>query len=155
MTLVTLREISRENWREALELSVHPEQQRFVADYVPVALVGLAKAYVRPLGLVWLPFAIYAGHEMVGFLELALDPGSTDQYWLYHFFIDARYQQKGYGKKALAAFIEYVARNYPECRSISLMVQPDNIPALRLYAAAGFMRTQEEVGGEPIFRLAL
>jgi len=155
MTVITLRELSRENWREALQLSVHPDQQRFVADYSPIALVGLAKAYVRPLGLVWLPYAVYAAHEMIGFLELALEPGSTDQYWMYHFFIDQRYQGNGYGRQALAAFIEHVERNYPECRCISLTVHPDNRAAQRLYTAAGFIPTNEEFFGELLFRLYL
>ena len=138
---------------EALALSVQPDQQRFVADYAPIVLVGLAKAYVSPLGLTWLPFAIYAAHEMIGFLELALDPGSTDEYWMYHFFIDERYQGQGYGKKALAAFIEHVERHYPECRYINLTVHPDNLSAQKLYAAAGFVRTRDEAFGEPLFRL--
>jgi diamine N-acetyltransferase len=155
MTLITLREITRENWREALQLAVHPDQQRFVADYAPIVLVALAKAYVSPLGLVWLPYAIYAGHEMIGLLELAIEPDSTDQYWIYHFFIDQRYQGQGYGKQALAALIEHIERNYPECRSISLTVQPENLPAQRLYTAAGFIRTNEEAFGEPLFRLSL
>ncbi len=155
MTVVTLRDITRENWREALQLSVRPDQQRFVADYAPIVLIGLAKAYVRPLGLVWMPYAIYAGHEMVGFLELAMDRSTSDQYWLYHFFIDQRYQGQGIGKKALAAFIEDVERSYPQCRCINLNVQDDNIAAQRLYTSAGFVRTKEESYGEPLFRLYL
>jgi diamine N-acetyltransferase len=155
MSVITLRELSRENWREALQLSVHPEQQRFVAEYEPIVLVGLAKAYVRPLGLVWLPYAIYNGYEMIGFLELALEPDSTDQYWLYHFFIDHRYQGQGFGKMALAAFIEHVERNYPECRRISMTVHPDNRAAQHLYKAAGFTRTDEELFGELLFQLHL
>ena len=155
MTVVTLREITRENWREAIQLSVKPEQQRFVADYAPIVLLALAKAYVRPLGLVWMPYAIYAGHEMIGFLELALDRNTSDQYWLYHFFIDQRFQRQGFGKKALAAFVEDVERSYPQCKSINLTVQADNIPAQRLYTGAGFVRTKEETYGEPVYRLYL
>lgn len=151
--MVTLREITRENWREALQLSVHPDQQRFVADYEPIVMIGLAKAYVSPLGLTWLPYAIYDGHEMIGFVELALDPGSTDEYWMYHFFIDQRYQGKGLGKKALAACIEHVERNYPECRRINLTIHPENLLAQQLYTAAGFIRTRDEAFGEPLFRL--
>ena len=155
MTVITLREITRENWREALQLSVRPEQQRFVADYAPIVLVGLAKAYVSQFGLTWLPYGIYAAHEMIGFLELALDPGSTDEYWMYHFFIDQRYQRKGYGRQALAAFVEHIERNYPECRCINLTVHPDNKAAQQLYNAAGFLPTNEEFSGELLFRLYL
>ena len=155
MTLITLREISRENWREALQLSVRPDQQRFVADYQPIVLIGLAKAYVSPLGLMWLPYAIYDGHEMIGFVELAIDADSTDDYWMYHFFIDQRHQGKGLGKKALSTIIEHIERDYPACRSINLTIHPENHPAQQLYKAAGFMPTRDEAFGEPLFRLQI
>lgn len=48
LPLISIREITHENWRETLALSVHPNQQRFVADYEPIAAIVLAKAYVRP-----------------------------------------------------------------------------------------------------------
>lgn len=71
MPMLTMHEVTRENWREALRLSVRPEQQRFIADYAPIAAIALAKAYVRPGSLVWTPYAFYAGERMVGFAVLA------------------------------------------------------------------------------------
>ena len=62
---LTLQPVTAANWRAALALEVHPEQQRFVADYVPIAAIALAKAYVRPGDLVWVPYAIYAAEELV------------------------------------------------------------------------------------------
>ncbi len=44
MPMLTMHEVTRENWREALRLSVRPEQQRFIADYAPIAAIALAKA---------------------------------------------------------------------------------------------------------------
>jgi len=64
------------NWRATLSLAVHPEQQRFIADYTPIAAIALAKAYIRLDGLVWLPYAIYADAEIVGLIELAYEPDS-------------------------------------------------------------------------------
>ena len=46
---LTLREVTRENWRAALNLAVHPEQQRFIADYVPIAASTLVDDFVIPL----------------------------------------------------------------------------------------------------------
>jgi diamine N-acetyltransferase len=43
---LTLREVTEENWRATLDLAVHPEQQRFITDYVPLAAIALAKAYI-------------------------------------------------------------------------------------------------------------
>ena len=67
---LSLQEVTRENWRDTLSLNVFPEQQRFIADYVPIAAIALAKAYIRPGGLVWVPYAFYAKAEMVGFTEV-------------------------------------------------------------------------------------
>jgi diamine N-acetyltransferase len=69
--MLSLQEVTRENWRTALSLTVFPEQQRFIADYVPIAAIALAKAYIRPGGLVWVPYVFYANDQMVGFTELA------------------------------------------------------------------------------------
>ena len=103
MNELSLREVTQENWRATLGLAVFPEQQRFIADYVPIAAIALAKAYIRPGGLVWVPYAFYAATEMVGFTELAYEPGSPDNYWIFHFFIDHHYQGRGYGTQGAPA----------------------------------------------------
>src|SRR5438552_14022142 len=75
---LSLQEVTRENWRDTLSLNVFPEQQRFIADYVPIAAIALAKAYIRPGGLVWVPYAFYANAEMVGaFIDNKDEPLST------------------------------------------------------------------------------
>jgi diamine N-acetyltransferase len=147
--------VTRDNWRETLTLSVTPEQERYVADYFPLALVGLAKAYVRPMGLIWVPYAICENEHMVGFVTLAFEPGSSNNYWIFHFFIDQRHQGRGYGRQALAAFIDHVRNMHPACCSISLTVHPENIRARRLYTNAGFITTGEWSLGEPVYHLAL
>lgn len=152
---VTLREVTQENWRETLDLTVRPEQQRFTADYAPIAAIALAKAYIRPGGAHWTPYAIYAGATMVGFLALAYESETTDQYWLFHFFIDQRYQGRGYGKAALHCFVALVRREHPRCQTLQLVVHPENIQAQRLYTAAGFHPTGTERWGEPVYQLAI
>src|SRR5260370_25859914 len=93
---ISLAPVTQENWRAALRLAVHPDQQRFVAEYAPVAAVALAKAYLRLGDLTWAPYAISAGSEVVGFVALAYEPASVDEYWVFHFFIDHRCQRRGY-----------------------------------------------------------
>jgi diamine N-acetyltransferase len=102
---VTLQEVDRTNWREALALDVRPEQRHFVSDRAPPVAMALAKAYIRPTGLPVVPYGIYDRHAMVGFLVLAFERGSRDNYWLSHFFVDRRYQGHGYGRAALAALV--------------------------------------------------
>jgi len=153
MAEISLREVTRDNWRDTLLLSVHPDQQRFIADYTPIAAIALAKAFVRPGGLVWAPYAIYADAEMVGFAELAYVPNSPDQYWVYHFFIDRSHQGKGYGSAALRAFVQMIGEQHPCCRAIQLTVHSENQRAQRLYTGAGFRPIGQEQYGEPVYRL--
>jgi diamine N-acetyltransferase len=155
MPSILLREITRENWRAALELTVLPEQQRFIADHAPIAAIALAKAYIRPDGLVWLPYAIYADTEMIGLIELAYQPGSRDQYWVYHFFIDRSHQGKGYGRAAFLAFVQQIREQHPHCRQINLTVHPENSRAQRLYTSVGFQPDGRELWGEPVYQLQI
>lgn len=153
MANLEFHEVTRENWRAALRLAVHPEQQRFVADHAPIAALGLAKAYVRPGGLVWPPYGIYSDGEMLGFAMLAHPAESSDAVWIYHFFIDHRYQGKGYGRSALYEFIFLILERHPKCNQIRLSVHPDNHRAQRLYTDLGFQSTGEEQDGEPVYCL--
>jgi diamine N-acetyltransferase len=155
MDEISIREVTGENWRETLQLTVRPEQQRFTANYAPIAAIALAKAYIRPGGATWTPYAIYAGPTMVGFLALAYEPDTTDQYWLFHFFIDQRYQGRGYGKAALQRFVETVRREHPQCQTLQLVVHPENASAQRLYTTAGFQPTGAERWGEPVYQFLM
>jgi diamine N-acetyltransferase len=155
---ITLQPVTRANWRQTLTLTVDAEQQRFVAGISPPAAVALAKAYIRPQGIPVSPYAICADEVMVGYFNLVNDPDSTDNYWLYHFFIDRRFQGRGYGRAALRAILALLQNDFPRCRSVSLMVHPENTVAQRLYTGAGFRATgavNEDEGGEPIYRLEL
>jgi diamine N-acetyltransferase len=155
MPHITLREITHTNWRATLSLTVHPEQQRFISDHAPIAAIALAKAYIRPDGLVWVPYAIYAAEEIIGLIELAYAPGSWDQYWVYHFFIDYSQQGKGYGKAAFQAFIQLLRELHPDCRQLNLAVHPENSRAQQLYTSLGFQPDGRELWGEPVYQLQI
>jgi|SRR5581483_1873036 len=152
---LTIREVTRENWQAALRLAVHPDQQRFIANGVPIAAIALAKAYIRPGGLLWLPYAFYANTEMIGFTELAYAPGSAECYWMFHFFIDRTYQGQGYGKKALLLFLDFLKQQHPHCRSVCLAVHPENGRAQRLYTSVGFQPTGDDIEGEPVYQFVV
>src|ERR1051326_2191595 len=152
---LTIQEVTRENWRATLRLTVHPDQQRFIADGVPIAAIALAKAYIRPGGLLWLPYAFYRATEMIGFTELAYEPESSNNYWMFHFFIDIAYQGQGYGKQAMLLFLDFLKQQHALCRSISLTVHPENVRAQRLYTSVGFQTTGNYMEGEPIYQLVV
>ena len=160
MERVTIAEVTRANWRATLALGVAPEQQRFIAAYAPIAALGLAKAYIRPCGFIWTPYAFYAHDEtaepegeLVGFTMLAYTPESADDYWLFHFFIDQRFQGRGYGALALQQLIAHLRVTHPHSRALQLTVHPENARAQRLYTRAGFRPTGETLDGEPRFSL--
>jgi diamine N-acetyltransferase len=155
MKRVTVHEVTRANWRDALQLAVRPDQQRFVADYAPIAAILLSKAYVRALGMIWEPYAFVVDSEMVGLAALAAEPERADLRWIFHFFIDERFQGRGYGREALAAFISQVKVSQPVCRSLQLTVHPENHVAQRLYLGMRFTPTGAELDGEPVYYLAL
>jgi diamine N-acetyltransferase len=155
MSNITLQPITSQNWRATLDLSVHPDQQHFIADHSPIAAIVLAKAYVRPGGLVWAPYAIYAGAQIVGMFALAYDPGSSDQYWVYHFFIDRSQQGQGYGKAALQALIQLVREQHPRCRQLNLTVHSENRRAQKLYTSVGFQPDGRELWGELVYQLQI
>ena len=150
---IALLPVDEQNWRTALALSVDPEQQRFVADHHPIAAVILAKAYLRPGGLTWLPYAIYTGERMVGLAAVAFDPHKEEDSWVFHFFIDRAVQGQGIGRAALNALVELTRMQRPASAGISLVVHPENRFAHRLYQTAGFQPTGEERWGEPVYRL--
>jgi diamine N-acetyltransferase len=155
MNRVTIHNVTRANWRATLPLAVRSDQQRFIAGYAPIAAIILSKACVGADGMRWEPYAFSAGEALVGMATLASEPERPGLIWLYHFFIDERYQGRGYGQEALAALISRVKRRQPPCQSLLLTVHPENHVAQRLYTAMGFAPTGDEREGEPVYRLAL
>lgn len=151
--MIMIQPVNESNWRDTLSLTVYPAQQRFIADYVPIAAIALAKAYIRPSGMDWIPYAIYADQKMVGFVEIALEPGRPEICWVFHFFIDQHFQGQGYGKAAIQALVTMIKETRPTCTGVSLVVHPENIVAQHLYQSIGFEATGEERWGEPAYQL--
>ncbi|MCU1368350.1 MAG: acetyltransferase domain protein [Ilumatobacteraceae bacterium] len=146
--------IDSSNWRMAMGVRVDDAQLRFVADHQPIALVVLAKAYVRPGGLIWEPFVITHERSIIGLVTLAHTPEPTECE-LMHFVIDHGWQRRGLGRASFAMIIEYVQIMYPSLTSLVLTVDPENEVGLHLYSRLGFQPTGLERMGEPVLRLDL
>ena len=153
MTPLELRPITRENWLEALSLGVDPAQRSFVAGVEPVAAVALAKAYVQPGGKTVEPYGIYHESAMVGFFNLHYTPGSPDDYWLFHFFIDQRFQGRKFGTHAITLLTQHLQDHHPLCRRLRLTVHPDNRAAQHFYQKLGFADEGVLTYGEQIYSL--
>ncbi|WP_026695074.1 GNAT family N-acetyltransferase [Peribacillus kribbensis] len=148
--MVKLVQVTRDNWLECLSLNVEKSQSKFV----PLAAVSLAKVYIRPDGerVEYVPFAIYKDAKMVGFIMHAFEENTEDMYWINGFFIDSRYQGRGYGREALQEMMNYVISRFPQCKEIRLTVFPENHTACRLYERTGFKDTGEVWDGEKVMR---
>lgn len=147
---IQLKVVTRENWEDALQLQVKENQRKFV----PAVAVSLAKVYIKPDGenVEYIPFAIYNGDLMVGFVMHAVVKETTDMYWINGFIIDQNQQGKGYGKAALQESIYLIKNTYKACKEIRLTVHKDNISAKKLYESYGFQPLRHDYDGEEVYR---
>ena len=143
---VSLREITRENLRPILDLSVTEAQDAFVApNSVSIAEAHFAEdAWFR---------GIYADEEPVGFAMLSLRPDKP-QYYLWRFMIDHRYQGMGFGFRAMELIVDFVRRQ-PNADSMILSYVKEEGGPRDFYAKLGFTDTGEEHNGEWLMRLVL
>ncbi len=147
--LVTIHPVTADNWLDAIALTVHPEQ----VDFVPSVAISLAKAYIKPEGEHYDPFAIYAHETMVGFYSFNYRPHEMTVCYLGGFLIDRAHQRCGYGQAALTTFLSWVKARHPVCQAIALTVHPDNDVATHLYQQMGFRKTGGVIDGEEIMKL--
>jgi ribosomal protein S18 acetylase RimI-like enzyme len=147
-----LVEIDESNWRRAVAVEVRSDQVPFVADCQPVALVILAKCYVRPAGQTWTPYLALDGEQAVGVVAVASD---GDRAHLRHLAIDHRRQGEGLGGMLLDAVVAAISSRESMCRSVVVTVHPENEIALSLYRSAGFRPTGAFSGIEPVLSLDL
>lgn len=143
---VTLREVTKDTLRNILELKVHPEQEKFVANNA----VSIAQAHFEPKA--WFR-GVYAGETPVGFVMLYENPDEP-MYYLWRFMIDARYQGMGFGKRAMDLVVERV-RTLPNATELLLSYVPAEGGPEPFYARYGFVNTGKQHDDELEMKLAL
>jgi diamine N-acetyltransferase len=135
---VTLREVTKDNWRAVIELRVVPGQEGSVSPNS----ASLCEAHYSEDA--WVR-AIYADETPVGFLMMSIWPPES-WYSVWRFMIDARYQRLGFGRLAIRLAISHVRENYPDANLIRLMatgpegsdkVSSENAP-YNFYLGLGF-----------------
>jgi len=136
---IIFKPIDRDNWEDAMELSVFPYQEKFLQ---PVS-EGLAAAYVKPWDEALDPYCIYIDQQLVGFFYVSYTPESDDNYWIGGFRIDQKYQKQGIGRKALKGIIEFIKTENPNCEVVRLTIEEENAVACKLYESFGFQTEGE------------
>jgi diamine N-acetyltransferase len=145
---ITLREITKENWRDILRLKVAPYQEQFVASNA----ASITEAHFNP-EVAWFR-AIYAGDVPVGFLMLE-DNVAQQEYFLWRFMIAEQYQGRGYGRKALELLFAYV-KTRPGADAVETSCVPAKGGPGPFYEKMGFVYTgTEEEDGELCMRREL
>jgi diamine N-acetyltransferase len=145
--VVTLREITRDTVRTITDLKVAPQQTGFVATNAE----SIAQAYFDR-DVAWFR-AVYADEIPVGFIMLE-DDAANQEYFLWRFMIDARYQRHGYGRRALELLVEYV-KTRPGAKALVTSCVPGDGSPCPFYERLGFVPTGEVDEGEIVLRLVL
>ncbi len=143
---VSLRKITQETVNSILNLHVAEAQEQFVASNA----VSIAEAYFSADA--WFR-AIYADETPVGFLMLSDQP-DKGEYFLWRFMVDAQYQGKGYGRRALELLIEHV-KTRPNAKELFLSHVPGPGSPEGFYRQLGFEHTGEQAGEELVMKLTL
>ena len=137
--MIHLKEMTPENWR--IPLRVSPQQEKYVAN----SMTLLARAYAyRHLGSV--AYVIYEDELPVG-MALYYDCPPLNAYDFSQFFIDERYQGKGYGKKAAQLIIDLMKQE-GRFQKIVLCYIEGNEGARVLFESLGFKHTGDVDGDE-------
>jgi diamine N-acetyltransferase len=143
---VSLREVTAETAGTICDLSVAPDQRRFVAANAG----SIAQAYFTKEA--WFR-AIYADETPVGFVMLYDDP-QEPRYSLWRFMVAAEHQGKGYGRRAMRLLIEHV-KSRPRAAELLLSYVPGEGGPEGFYRGLGFEPTGEIEDGEVVMRLRL
>jgi diamine N-acetyltransferase len=145
-SVITLREVTKDNLSDILHLGVRDDQNQFVASNA----VSLAQAHFEEKA--WFR-AIYAGETPVGFVMLYDDP-ETPEYFLWRFMIDKRYQGYNFGQRAMKLLIEYVRTRPNATELLTSYVPAEGCPE-PFYKGLGFIETGDIHDGENVMRLTL
>ncbi len=160
--MVELREISEDNFVECIKLDLTKEQWRYVASNA----YSLSEAYALKNDGKYtpIPYAIYNGDEIVGFIMAVYQPIDEDDleddknvFYLSRMMIDKRFQGNGYGKEAMIKMIEIMKTfQNGSAEAVVLSCSKENVVAYELYKSLGFVDTGEcDEDGDSYFRLDL
>jgi len=136
---VSLREVTDDNLKDVISLSVSDEQQDFVAPNVN----SLAEAAV--VSDAWFR-AIYEGETPVGFLMLS-DSRAQQRYYLWRMMIDREHQRKGYESASLSLLVNHVS-TLPGATNLYVSWIPDPGGPAPFYKKFGFVETGRIEGQE-------
>ena len=132
--MVTLRDVTAENWRDCIRLSLHEDQVGFVASNVATIAESKFNPHVHLR-------AIYSDELLVGMLAFCHedDPEDLELFWIFRLMIDRSHQKNGYGAEAMRLAIDEITKL--GAKRIRTMHKPANVTAAAIYKKLGFLPT--------------
>ncbi len=115
-------------------------------DYVASTMYSLAEAKVYTENI---PLSVYNDDVMVGFLMYQLDPNDKE-YWITRLLIDKKYQNLGYGTKAMHLYLEKLKKDN-NIKQVLISFDPENQVAEKMYFNMGFRDTGRIEDEEKVF----
>ena len=144
--MLHLEPVTPDNWRSGLR--VRDDQREYVAD--SPGLLARAYAYRNSRSEA---FVIYHDDTPVG-MALYYDLAELHAYCLSQFFIDRRYQRRGYGRAAMQLLLQRLQADGRFDRVVLCYVEGDEA-AKSLYETLGFRPTGEAEEDEIVLSLPL
>lgn len=134
MNSMEFREIDKSNYWDCIALTVDDSQIDFVADNKQSLVEAAYEDGLYVLG-------IYNEDAMVGFVLYDYD--KTFPGWsMSRFMIGKQFQGKGYGKRAVIAFLDYFKKMHGADK-LFISVSLDNTVARKMYSDIGFKEIKE------------
>ena len=131
--MIRLEDVNPDNWR--LSLRVRDDQKAFVANSTVMLARAFAYRNSRSRAVV-----IYNDEAPIG---MALYYDFEDAYNFSQFFIDERYQGRGYGRAATALVLDAMRQDGKYGKVVLCYVE-GNDAAKRFYESFGFVETERE-----------
>lgn len=141
---VQIREITEDNFVEALHLEVALEQRSFVASNAASIAQSKFHTFLECYG-------IYDGDRMVGFAVCGANP-EDGTIWIARHMVGAEFQGQGYGRAGLRGIVAHLRAEHGPV-PIFLDVAPANARATALYESEGFHDTGHVQGESRVYRL--
>jgi len=139
MENILIRQLDNNSSEMIKELKVNEFQSAFIETSADCLDDFKNNAY----SIRWSISGVYFDTQLIGFAmhgqwKFRFLP--YRQVWLDRFMIDAKYQGKGYGKRALQLLIPQMYDKY-HCKKIYLSSKEANVYAIKLYEDLGFKKT--------------
>lgn len=143
--MIKIKEITKDNYFLACELTTNKTgEPTLYEEFICSNAMSLAEA---KYDLEMQPRTIHWNDTLIGFFMYK--EVTEKQVMIYRFMLDYRFHQKGLGKKAIAAILEYLKNE----QDVLLGVDPKNDIAKSLYQSFGFQFTGEINHGEHYYLL--